>query len=146
LTTSQTRGHKIEIVNLSETTVAEEFDLPDGAKARKIDNQRLSRIISNLFTDNRIRQEDLAIAIMNASGRTGLAANGARLVANIGGRLVEVGDWPEKLENCQIKTTVGSKKTYTAQKLAKVFNCQLRTEVEEGERWDLLVVLTEDNW
>lgn len=146
LMTSRTRSHKVEVVDLGETTVAEEFTLPDGAKARKVDSQRISKIISNLFTDKRLRQEDLAIAVMNASGETGLAAEAARLVTNIGGRLVEVGDWPEKLENCQIKTTPATKKTYTSQKLAKIFNCQFGVDLEGGERWDLLIVLGESDW
>ncbi len=146
LMVNRTRGHKIETVNLGETTVAEEFTLPDGTKARKVDSQRIGRIMSNLFTDERLRQEDLAIAVMNASGETGLAADAARLVTNIGGRLVEVGDWPEKLEDCQIKTTAATKKSYTSQKLANIFNCQFGADLEGGERWDLLVVLGGSDW
>lgn len=142
---SRTRTHKFEVVNLKETTVAEEFDLPDGSRARRVDNQRLERIISNLFTDYQIRQEDLAIAIMNAGTETGLAAKAANLVSNIGGRLVEVGDWPEELASCQIKTTSSVKKSYTGKKLSTVFNCQYKTDLKEN-RWDLLIILTGDNW
>lgn len=146
LTVNRTRGHKIETVDLGETTVAEEFDLPDGTKARRIDQQRISRIISNLFSDHQIRQEDLAIAIMNAGGETGLAAKAARLVANIGGRLVEVGDWSEEIEACQIKTTPSVKKTYTSQKFAQIFGCQLRADLENDSRWDVLIILTGESW
>jgi len=146
LTVNRTRGHKIETVDLGETTVAEEFSLPDGTDARRIDNKRISRIISNLFTDYQIRQEDLAIAIMNAGGETGLAAKAARLVANIGGRLVEVGDWSEELKECQVKTTPSVKKTYTSQKLANIFSCQLQADLGEDSRWDILIVLTGESW
>jgi len=146
LMTSRTRAHKIEAVNLGETTVAEEFSLPDGTQSRRINSQRINQIISRLFTDDRLRQEDLAIAIMNAGGKTGLAAKGARLVTNIGGRLVEVGDWPEPLDSCQIKTTPDNKKTYTSQKLAKVFGCQIETDLGKEARWDLLIILTSDSW
>ena len=146
LMTNRTRGHKVEVVDLGETTVAEEFGLPDGTKAKRVDNQRISRIISNLFTDYQIRQEDLAIAIMNAGGETGLATKAARLVANIGGRLVEVGDWPERLTECQIKTTSTAKKTYTSQKFARIFGCQLQTDLEKESRWDVLIILTEGSW
>lgn len=143
---NRTRSHKIEIVDLGETTAAENFDLPDGTRARKIDNQRISRVISNLFTDYQIRQEDLAIAIMNAGTERGLAAKAARLVSNIGGRLVEIGDWHEKLENCQIRATLVAKKTYTFQKLSKVFGCQYSADLEKEARWEIAVILTGDNW
>ena len=146
LMVNRTRGHKIEVIDLGETTVAEEFGLPDGTQAKRIDNQRISRIISNLFTDYQLRQEDLAIAIMNAGGETGLAAEAARLVANIGGRLVEVGDWSEELTECQIKTTPLAKKSYTNQKFVKIFDCQSQADLEEDSRWDILIILTGDNW
>lgn len=146
LMVNRTRGHKVETVDLGETTVAEEFSLPDGTKARRIDQQRISRIISNLFTDYQIRQEDLAIAIMNAGGETGLAAKAARLIANIGGRLVEVGDWAEEIGECEIKTTPRAKKTYTSQKFAQVFGCQLRADLKEDSRWDVLIILTGESW
>lgn len=146
LMVNRTRGHKIEAVDLGETTVAEEFNLPDGTHAKRIDNQRISRIIGNLFTDYQLRQEDLAIAIMNASGKSGLAAKASQLVANIGGRLVEVGDWPEELEDCQIKTTSSVRKTYTSQKFANVFGCQLQADLEKEGRWDVLIILTKESW
>ncbi len=146
LMVNRTRAHKIEAVDLGETTVAEEFNLPDGTQARKIENQRISRIISNLFTDYRFREEGLAIAIMNASDKPGLANKAANLVSNIGGRLVEVGDWPEKLENCLIKTTPSARKTYTSKKLVNVFDCHVEVGLEKESRWDLLIILAEENW
>lgn len=146
LMTNRTRAHRVGTINLGETTVAEKFTLPDGVQATRIDDQRLSRVISNLFTDERIRQENLAIALMNASGETGLAAKGAKLVGNIGGRLVEVGDWSEKLEICQIQATPTAKKSYTGKKLAQVFGCQFGTDLTQEGRWDLLVILTQSDW
>ena len=146
LMTNRTRDHKVEIINLAETTVAEEFTLPDGTQAKKIDEQRVSRMINRLFADEAIRQENLAIGVMNASGQTGLAAQGEKLIANLGGRLVEVGDWSEEVTGCLIKTTPAAKETYTSQKLAKIFHCQIESELGGGERWDLLVILGKDSW
>lgn len=142
----RTRAHRVETLDLGETSVAEEFVLPDGTKAKRVDEQRVSRIISDLFTDDRLRQEDFAIAMMNASGKAGLAAKAARLVTNIGGRLVEVGDWPEELSECRIQATAAAKNSYSAQKLALIFGCQIESRVEEGFRWDLLIILTEESW
>lgn len=142
----RTRAHKIEVVDLGKTSFAEEFNLPDGSQARKIDQERISQIINRLFSDYKIRDEDLAIAIMNAGSKAGLAAKAARLVANIGGRLVEVGDWQEKLEKCEIKTVPEYYKSYSCQKLARVFKCQCKKDLEKGARWDLLIILTESSW
>lgn len=146
LMTKQTKAHKIKIVDLGKTTVAEDFKLPDGTWAKKIDEQRISLIINNLFSDSRIRQEDLAIAIMNGGAKAGLATKAARLVGNIGGRLVEVGDWPEKLESCQVKAIPEAKKSYTCQKLLKVFDCHYQEDLEKDSRWDLVVILARDSW
>ncbi len=144
LAINQTRAHKIEVIDLGETTATEEFVLPDGNLAKKVDNQRLSRIISNLFTDYRIRREDLAIAVMNAGTETGLAAKAAKLISNIGGRLVEIGDWSGELDQCQLRTSVEARKSYTTQKLLDIFDCQMGND-SEGGRWELLLILTEEN-
>ena len=103
-------------------------------------------MINRLFADEVIRQENLAIGVMNASNQTGLAAQGEKLITNLGGRLVEVGDWPEETTGCLLKTTSTAKKSYTSQKLAKIFHCQIETGLSGGERWDLLIILGKDSW
>lgn len=146
LMTNRIRSHKIEVVDLAETTVSEDFLLPDGTQAKRIDDQRVSRIINRLFADEKIRQENLALGVMNASGQTGLAAQGEKLITNIGGRLVEVGNWPEELTDCLLKTNPLTKETYTVRKLAQIFRCQIVTDLSGGERWDLLLILGKDSW
>jgi hypothetical protein len=146
LMANRTRGHKIEVINLAETTVAEGFTLPDGSQAKKVDEQRVSRIINRLFADEIIRQENLAIGVMNASGQTGLGAQAEKLITNVGGRLVEVGDWPEEMSGCWLRTTSSAKGSYTSQKLAKIFHCQIKPELGGGERWDLQMILGKEAW
>jgi hypothetical protein len=83
---------------------------------------------------------------MNASGQTGLASQAEKLIANIGGQLVEVGDWPEEINGCWLRTTASAKETYTSQKLAKIFHCQIKPELSGGDRWDLLMILGKGSW
>jgi len=73
-----------------------------------------------------------------------LAKKAARLISNSGGRVVEIGDWEQKMAGCELRGEKSKLKTYTSQKLEKVFNCQWRSEDLAGHRADLVIILGGD--
>lgn len=111
--------------------------------------QEQDLIINQFFQDERLVEEDLAVAVLNATNYPGLANRGARLIVNIGGRVVAVGDWekePTDLTVCQLKVSKKNFKTYTVQKIKKVFDCQWQGEDLAGYRAEVVVILGEDYW
>lgn len=135
------RLDKVSLVNLEKTTVAEKVVLPDGSEAVAAEPACLDRLALSLFSEPKVRSEAASVAVFNASSYPGLAGRAARLVTNLGGRVVEVGDWENQVTDCQVRATKANLRQFTAQKLATVFGCQ--TEVigeKEGQARVTLVV------
>lgn len=146
--TVRLKNSKINVVNLSETSASSEATLPDGTKATKIEPERLDRIVNRLFVDEKIRAEDLTLAVLNSTGKSGLANQGARLIANIGGRVVKVGEIEGMagIEKCQIRSEEKQRETYTVRKIREIFDCQWSREKIEGQRTEVVIILAEDYW
>lgn len=138
------RPGKIAIVDLGQSEVCSQTTLADGSQTVSVDTQRLDQIVNQLFEDEKIRSEALAIAVLNGTSQFGLAKKVARLINNAGGRVVEIGDWQEGVIGCELRGKKSKTKTYTSQKLEKVFNCQWRSEDVAGHRADLVIILGED--
>ncbi len=117
------------------------IELEPGSTSWEIDE-----IIGQFFQDKKLTSEDLAIAVLNATERSGLAYRGAKLISNIGGRVVEVGGWEENKGNCELRGKKKYLKSYTAQKIKKIFDCQWGGEDLADHRADLVVILGEAYW
>jgi len=142
---------KIILVDLNQTSASQIIDLPDGAQARKIDSQRLSLIISQFFTDQRLKNEDLTLAVLNGTSHVGLANKMATLIKNIGGQVINVGEIEStklKIKNskCEIRSQKKDKNSYTTKKLMSVFGCQWGGEDLENQRSDLVLIIGEGYW
>jgi hypothetical protein len=140
------RQDRIKMVDLGETSASEEVVLPDGTKAIKIDPQHLEQIISEVAVDEKIRKEDLAIAVLNATNQPGLATKGSRLIRNIGGRVIGIGEtenfqFPISNFQCQIRSKKNYKNSYTVKRLSKIFNCDWGGEDLEGQRAQVVLII-----
>jgi len=143
------REDKITLIDLSETSVSQEVDLPDGTKAMKVDTERLDRIISQFFADEKIKKEDLTIAVLNKTEKIGLANKAAKLISNIGGRVVNIGVQipdTDKKDGCELKSEKKYKNSYTVKKLSKIFNCQWVGESDDKQRSMVVILLGNDYW
>lgn len=143
------REDKINLIDLSQTSVSQEVDLPDETKAMKIDTERLDRIISQFFADSQIKKEDLTIAVLNKTDKAGLANKAAKLIANIGGRVISIGGQTQNYDReneCEIKSDKKYKNSYTVKKLSKIFNCQWAGDPEADQRSTIVLLLGDDYW
>lgn len=116
---------------------------------RQIKPQDIKVIESATVTlpvDERLFKEGLTVAILNATDRPGLAAQAAEIITNAGGQVVETADWfsSDSKESCEIRGNQASLATYTAQKLARIFACQLDGGDLAGHRADLVMILGEE--
>ena len=145
------RQDKITLVDLGQTSVSQQVDLPDGTKANKIDTERLESIMSQFFIDKKIKEEDLTVSVLNGTNHLGLANKVATLIKNIGGQVVGVGEienFKSQISNlkCQIRSQKKDKNTYTVQKLMKIFGCQWGGEDLENQRSELVLIIEEGYW
>lgn len=143
------RGDKINLIDLSETSASKETDLSDGSKAMKIKTERLGRIFNQFFVDKEIRQEDLTIGVLNKTDKSGLANNAAKLITNIGGRVINIGiqnNESKEKDNCELKSGKKYKNSYTVQRLNEIFHCHWQGELDNNQRSDIVILLGEDYW
>jgi len=138
------RQDKVVVVELEKTGVLAKTILPDGSEGFEIEPEKTEKIAQEILKDQKIRQEDLTIAILNGTSHSGLAEKGARIIKNIGGRVVEMGN----TENgkCQIRGEKKFKKSYTVKKLMEIFRCQWGGEDLGSHRAEVILILGEDYW
>lgn len=144
--TKRIRTDKLTLFDMSQTSASKQVLLADGSQAVEIDPQKLEKIINDYFKDDDLANEDLSIAVLNSTSFPGLAQKAARLVENIGGRVVTIGDWPDLVKKCQIRSKKSNQKSYTVQKLTKTFSCQWEEGSKSEQRAEAVLILGEDYW
>lgn len=138
------RLNKINLVELEKTNLISKTTLPDGEFVWEVNLTLSDQLLNKLFSDRKITGENLPIAIYNGTTYSGLANQASRIVSNIGGQVVKVGDKPEKLESCQLRTTEVNFKKYTSQKLLKIFQCQYQGLETGDEQAEIILILGND--
>jgi len=109
------------------------------------DSDSLDRRISPFFRDDQLAAEHLKIQVLNGSGKIGLAASAARVVRNIGGEVIRVG-------NCERQDLVKGyllmeSGSYTTSRLARIFGVSDSRPPREGSesRANITLILGSEN-
>lgn len=116
------------------------------------DNNILSKKIGlnekiNLLKDKKIRNEALAIEVLNSTDHTGLAEKAKNLLENIGGRVVRLSEAESHLNNCKIIVKPNLIVTYTFGFLREIYGCDIEKSNEgAGNRADITLILGEGYW
>lgn len=121
--------------SVSDTNVSfEKIQLP-------LDDHALDTILSRIFTDSIIEEENQDIEIINSTEVSGLANRLARLITNMGGNVVSI--TTSKNPSNTSKILVSNKKKYTSERLHAI----LGFGVEEGQTQaiaDVIIVIGKD--
>lgn len=142
------RFDKIEEVNLEKEYLQDSI-LPDQTKVKLADPERIEILSGKLFADTSINEEQLSIAIFNATKTPGLAQKASRLISNLGGNVIfEKNAQTQNLKNSMVLTN-SSSKSYTYKRIKTLFakncqNCDIVDEVVQKSRAQINVVLGED--
>jgi len=146
LATKSVRTDKVKVLDLGDSQLTDWVTLADGSKVLNLDKSKLDQFIQNNFSDQKVADEGLSIGIFNATNHPGLAEKAARVISNVGGRVVSIANSSEKLT----KTIVSPKKSYTQKRVSEYFascgnqkDCKMPAEVDVN-RVDLIIVLGED--
>lgn len=142
------RFDKIEEVNL-EKGYLQDSVLPDQTKVKLADPKRIEILSGKLFVDTTLNEEQLSIAIFNATQIPGKAQSASRLISNLGGNVIfEKNAQTQSLKNSLVLTN-SSSKSYTFKRLKAIFakncqNCDIVDEAVQKSRAQINVVLGED--
>lgn len=110
-----------------------------------LDQKKLDPLIARNFADNKVSEENLTIAVYNSTGFTGLGNQGARIVTNLGGRVISLGGSDFKKESLVISSKKAAN-SYTVKLLKKIFQAKLEEGETEGGRADIGIYLGADYW
>ena len=115
------RSDKVKTIDLEQSPITESALLGDGSRALGIDQLKLDQIIQDRFTDTKLRDEGSTIGIFNATDYPGLAEKAARIVTNMGGRVIFTSNNRVPFQ----KTVILGKPSYTTFRLGEIFgtNC-----------------------
>ncbi|MFZ5366277.1 MAG: LytR C-terminal domain-containing protein [Patescibacteria group bacterium] len=139
------REGEIEVLDLEKLNVFSQSKLPDGTVVLEIAPAQLDVQIQKYLADSQVKKEKLAIEVLNGTSYLGLAERGARILTNIGGEVVAVGNSEVGSEKCEVESEKKNKNSYTVLKIIKIFSCSWREKKEEG-RGEITLILGEDYW
>ena len=131
------RPDKINFIDLKENSCLSDFILADGTVVLKDEVSCLDSIAKKYFIEEEIRQEGLSIKIVNTTNFPGLGVKAARLVDNIGGRVLRV----ESAEEERIETEILVEKRNLEKKTLRRISKGLNAKIVEGEPEDFDVVI-----
>lgn len=101
----------------------------------------------DLLKDKKIRDEALAIEVLNSTEHIGLAERAKNLLENIGGRVVRLSETEESLDNCKIVAKPDIIKTYSFGILQQIYGCDIEKSSEGADnRADVTLILGERYW
>lgn len=138
--------HRVDFLNLKEIAGAEEVKLPDGQRAVRVEVDRSDQIVRKWFADSRIREEGKAIAVLNGTDHSGLGAQAARILENIGGKIIRVGQGPAEKNYCLIQAEPNDRQSYTFKKISRIFQCRSAEGEREYPRAEIVVIVGKEYW
>ena len=104
--------------------VSQKKTLPDGSAILAIDSARASRTLQGLFTDPLVKNENITISVFNAGGPPGIAQRIATIITSFGGRVIEIADAEQMVDQCLILFSRGElTRTITFQRLESILGC-----------------------
>lgn len=136
---------RLEKVVLSNRDVLNEKTLPDKAKVYEVVPEKYDLFIQKYSVDTEIRKERLSIEVLNGTEYSNLAQQFSRLLTNIGGVIIGVGNTNNFGGLCQVSGSKVSLASYTAKKITKTFGCQIDIN-EKISRSDLEVTVGKQFW
>ncbi len=89
---SSVRSDKVISLDLAKSTITESKLLPDSSRVLGIDTIQLDSFIRNNLSDAAFIDENATIAVLNATNHPGLAQYASRMITNMGGTVVFMGN------------------------------------------------------
>lgn len=136
------RFDRVKKIDLGKT--GEKLVLADGSEALGLDPDVVDNLLSGLFMERGIVNENLRVTVTNSTSLTGLANGAARILTNLGVRVVGIDTDSSLVTNCQINGKKEVEKSATLRRISEVFNCKTNLSESFPQRGDIQVILGQD--
>lgn len=153
------RFDKVQSVDLGQVPITTWFLLPDESRSLALDEAKFDLFIQGKLEDSKLKEEGFSVGIYNATEHFQLAEQAARMVANMGGRVIFTANSPRPLS----ESLVLGAPSYSQNYLRRLFaphcqggggllgfgqqregGCQTEGGEFETARADIQIVLGED--
>lgn len=156
---SNLRPDKLKVLDMANSNLTQSRLLPDSSRVLGIDAIKMDVFIRDKLADKTIFEEGATIGVFNATNHPGLAQEVSRIITNMGGNVVIVGNMETKKEQSFVIVGQNSPlldpKNLTIKRLDKLFsqNCNekcklLQSEIKDpflnSSRAQINVILGED--
>lgn len=112
------RGDKLKTIDLEKSDLTKWLLLPDGNRVIALDQVKLDQFKEGRFENANIKDEGLSIGIFNATDDPGLAEKAAKIITNMGGRVIFTSNAPDRA----VSSTILAKKSYTTKYLSEMMH------------------------
>lgn len=135
---SNLRPDKLEVLDLAQSNLTQSRLLPDSSRVLGIDAIKMDVFIRDKLADKSIFEEGATIGVFNATTHPGLAQEVSRIITNMGGNVVIVGNLETK--NDQSYVAVGENSppldpnSLTLKRLNKIYSQNCGEKCKEAQR------------
>lgn len=130
----------LRMIDVREKSITVDEELSDGTKQAVLDPNRMDSVLTGVYADEVLAQEGITVAIYNTTSTPYLGTQAARMLTNLGIRVVAVGNAPSGTGQCEMKGREEVFDTKTAHVIRKFFDCTPAV-IPEQERADVTVYL-----
>lgn len=135
----QVKSLSIDNLRLVDLQVSEPLVVAGGGAVLGVDSVSLKRIVGQYLENRELVEEGIAVFIQNASDVAGAGRLAADFVTSVGGRVAKIETQAGPIAKSQI---IAQKTSYTANYLAKIFECGIKTE--SGADSEITVIVGSD--
>lgn len=153
---SQVREDKIDSLNFERSTITESKLLPDASRVLGVNTVRLDLFIRDKLSDPVIVNENVTVAIFNATDTPGLGQEISRYVTNMGASVIILQNLDQKQEKTSVvltpsQSTPETLKSVTYQRIAQFLapqciknQCMLQNPKIDSSRATINIVIGQD--
>jgi hypothetical protein len=132
---STLRQDKLEYIDLEKSSITKSRLLPDSTRVLGIDTIRFDLFVREKMPDPILLEESKTISVYNATDHPGLAQEAARVITNLGGNVIIVGN-TQTLQEKSLVVAQGDQPSITLKRLSQIFapDClKNRCNLEDGK-------------
>lgn len=134
-------GNKRTTIDLTKLPIYFEESRPDGTVIQKSDTAKIDYYLGDILWEKKIKDENLAIGVFNASTTIGVAKDITRRLEKIGIRVVEIGNRETPTSSsCVLAADPEAGNSVTYIRMKTMFNCQIGVN-NEDKRFDITLMV-----
>lgn len=139
------KTNHVNNLDMEKQSIWKEEELADQSIVLIPKDEDLDLLMQRFFSDPGIKKESLAIEILNGTSYPYLAQRAGRIISNIGGEIISLGNRERGGASCLVEGKKEKRDLYTVNRIKNIFGCQWR-EVEEGGKADVTLTVGESYW